>query len=97
MSGRNQHVDYQTVPVEETGVDTDGSGQYDVEVDELRHIDSLSDVNLYTDSGYVVNPVSLSGTTVTVEVRQGGGADTELALVDGSSISIDIYGTARGT
>jgi len=93
---RNEFVEKHTVTIQETGVDTDGSGQATIDVTEVREIDSVADVELHTPSGYVVNPVSVSGNTVTCEVRQGGGADTELALVDASSISIDVNGTARG-
>lgn len=78
-------------------VDTDSSGQFQVTFGDLRQIDSPADVDAHASGGYVVNAVSVSGNTVTFELRASAGTSgNELPLVtDGTDVT-DVHADAEG-
>lgn len=87
------HSDSRTV----SAVDTDTSGQVQVTFGDLRQIESAADVDAHASGGYVVNAVSVSGNTVTFEVRASAGTSgNALPLVTGTTDVTDIHTRAEG-
>lgn len=79
------------------GVDTDGSGQFQLTFGELRNIESPADVDAHAVGGYVVNCVSVNGNTATFEVRASAGtAGNELPLVTSTTGVTDVEAHAFG-
>ena len=96
MSQRNPLLDQRTGTETVTDIDTDASGDVTVTVSELRQIDDPADVSAQAAGGYVANVQSVSGNEVTFRIYQGGGADTELAPITGSSGVTDLWVRAVG-
>lgn len=97
MSARNQFVDGQHATETVTGVDTDASGDVEVNVSDLRQIESPNDVSAQAAGGYVANVQSVSGNVVTVRIFQSAGAAAEMAAVtDGTGVT-DLWVSAVGT
>jgi len=78
------------------GTDIDDN-QVEVEMNGLREILDTSDVVAQATggNGYVVNVTGVSGTTVTLDVYEGGGSSSVLADV-GSGTSLSVHVAARG-
>lgn len=97
MSTTNPHVETRTASTTATGVDTDGSGDTQVTVSELRHIESPADVTASAAGGYVASIQSVSGNTVTVRLFEDAGAAGELAAVTGTNGVTDVHVHAEGS
>lgn len=93
---RNRFRSRDTATEAVAGIDTDGSGQFTHTFGGLRSISGPEAVDASAAGGYVINCVSVSGNQATFEVRNGGGADTELALVTGGSGVTDVHLRAEG-
>lgn len=79
-----------------TGVDTDGSGQVQITMGSLRQIEHVADVDASATGGYVANPVSVSGNTVTLEIYESAGSNAEMAVVASTNGVTDIHIRAEG-
>lgn len=96
MSATNPHTETVSGSTTASSVDTDGSGDVDVSVGELRTIESAADAEASASGGYVANVQSVSGNTVTVRIYQGGGADATLNPVTGTADVTDVHVRAEG-
>jgi hypothetical protein len=87
------HSDSRTI----SGVDTDGNGQFQVTFGQLRQIETAADVDAHASGGYVANAVSVSGNTVTFELRASAGTDgNELPLHTNGAGVTDVHARAEG-
>ncbi len=96
MSATNPHTETHTASTTATGVNTDGNGDAQVTVGDLRSIEHPADVSASAAGGYVANVQSVDGNTVTVRVFQGGGADATLSPVTGTDGVTDVHVHAEG-
>lgn len=104
MTLTNPHVEGETATEHLSSVDTDAGGTIDADgngadptVNGLRQIDSPADVTAHASGGYVANVTAVNnGNEVVVEIREGGGANTELALITGTADVTDVYIRAEG-
>lgn len=77
---RNPHTRSSRVAtLSQDNVDTDGSGDFTLTFTDLREIPSIDDVSVQAEGGYVANPQSVSGNTVTVRLYESAGSAAALA------------------
>ena len=90
---RNTRTEPDTQTRSVSNIDTDGSGQFTIQFGELNEVTHAA---ASAEGGYVINQVSVSGNTVTFEVRETAGANGEMALNTGSTDLTNVNATAFG-
>lgn len=71
-----------SLEVANTAVDTDANGDFTVNLDEFRRLESKAGVTAQAEGGFAANVRSISGRTVTIRLFDSGGtAGADFAAV----------------